>query len=176
MASWLNLLPFSTTYHSYSIIKQWFTKHQDVQQLIYMNLFKNSEYSNWIHSRDDGAEQQIRQKAYREQISLWDLTNGIQQASDKEGIPQSPHNSKHEDCAEIFHEGSDGQEVASVQDDGGQQAEKEPFGVQHWGDFFSSHFNKTPNQQANDNQQAALWNNTRQARNQMETWKKYNKR
>lgn len=137
-----------------------------------MNLFKNSKYSNWIHSWDDGAEQQTRQKAYIKQVGLWDQTNGIQQASHKEGVPQSPHDSKHEDGAEIFHKGSDGQEVASIQDDGGQQAEKEQFGVQHWGDFFSSQFDKTPNQKANGNQQAALWNNTRQARNQMETWKR----
>lgn len=70
-------------------------------------------------------------------VGWLDLTHSIEQAPDKEGIPQCPHNSKHEDCAQVLHERTDGQEVASIQDDGRQQAKKEQFGVQHWGDLFS---------------------------------------
>lgn len=69
---------------------------------------------------------------------VWlDLTHSIQQAPDEEGIPQGPHNSKHQDRAQVLHEGADGQEVASIQDDGRQQAEEKQSGVQHWGDLFS---------------------------------------
>lgn len=107
-----------STYHSHSIIEQRFTKHQDVQQLIYMNLFKNSEHSDWIHGGDDGAKEQTRQEPYGVEPSLWDLTNSKQQASDEEGVPKSPHNSKHQDRAKIFHERADWEEVASIQDDG----------------------------------------------------------
>lgn len=103
-------------------------------------------------------------------IGRLDLTHGVEQAADEEGIPQSPNHSEHQDGAQVLHEGADGQEVASVQDDGGQQAEEEQPGVQHWGDLLSSDFDEPPHQQAHHYQQATFWHNVGQTWNQVETW------
>lgn len=103
-------------------------------------------------------------------IGRLDLTHGVEEAADEEGIPQSPNHSEHQDGAQVLHERADGQEVASVQDDGGQQAEEEQPGVQHWGDLLSSDFDEPPHQQAHHYQQATFWHNVGQTWNQVETW------
>lgn len=152
------------SHHSDSIVKQWFTKHQDVQEFIYVDLLKDSQDSNRIHGRYDGAEQQARQQLQLVEVGwiVWlDLTHSVQQAPDEEGIPQGPHNSKYQDRAQVLHERTNGQEVASIQDDRRQQAEEEKLGIQHRGDFFSSQFDEPPHHQAHHYQQAALWHNAR---------------
>lgn len=111
-----------------------------MQLFIDVDLLKHREHSNRIHSRDDGAKQQARQELYvveAGRVGRLDLTHAVQQRPDEEGIPQSPHNSKHQDRAHVIHEGADGQEVASIQDDGGQQAEEKQFRVHHRWDILS---------------------------------------
>ncbi len=161
------------SHHSDSIVEQWFTKHQDVQQFIDVDLLKDREHSDRIHSWDDGAKQQARKKFQSVkdgQIGWLDLTHSVQQAPDEEGVPQGPHNSEHQDRAQVLHEGTNGQEVASIQDNRRQEAEEEQSGVQHWGYIFSSQFDEPPDQQAHRNQQAALWHDAGQPRNQVEPW------
>ena len=159
-------------HHSDSIVQQGLAEHQDVQQLVDVDLLKHSEHSHGIHGRDDGGEQQARQQLYGEEARVigLDLTHGVQEAPDEEGVPQGPHHGEHQDRAQVLHERADGQEVAGIQDDGRKQAEEEGTGVQHRGDLLSSHLDEPPHQQAHHNQQAAFWHNAGQTRNQVEPW------
>lgn len=105
-----------------------------------------------------------------------DLAHSVEQAADKKSIPQGAHDSKHEDCPQVLHKRTDGQEIASVQDDWRQQAEEEQPGVQHWGNCLSRQFDEPPHQQANHNQKTALWHDAGQLRNQVEPWESREKR
>lgn len=169
---WFTDGPYNT-HHSDSIIQQWFSKYQDVQQLVDVDLLKDSQHSNRVYSRNDGAKQQAREQFQLVEfgwIVRLDLAHSVEQTAYKKSIPQGAHNSKHEDCPQVLHERTDGQEVASIQDDWRQQAEEEQPGVQHWGNRFSRQFDEPPHQQANHNQKTALWHNTGQLRNQVEPW------
>ena len=50
---------------------------------------------------------------------------------------------KHQDGAHILCEGPDRQKVASIKDDGREEAQKEELGVQYWG-LFSNHLDEPP--------------------------------
>lgn len=56
-------LTLQVTYHSHTIIQQWFTKHNDVKHLIHMDFLKHREDRNWIHSRNEAAEDEAVQDA-----------------------------------------------------------------------------------------------------------------
>lgn len=144
-----------------------------MQEFVYVNLFKHSQHGNRVHSRYDGAEQQTGQELQLAKFHL-ESTHSIQQAADKEGVPQSTHNSKHQDRAQVFHEGTNGQKIARVQDDGRQQAEKEQIGVHDRGHIFSSQSNEPTNQQTHDDKKAALWHDVGETGNQMKPWEQEN--
>lgn len=160
-------------YHSDGIIQQWFSKYQDMQQLVDVDLLKDSQHSNRVYSWNDGAKQQTWEQFQLVEfgeISRLNLAHSVEQTAYKKSIPQGAHNSKHKDRPQVFHERTDGQEIASIQDDWRQQALEEQPGVQHWGNRFYRQSDEPPHQQANHNQKTALWHNAGQLRNQVEPW------
>lgn len=56
-------LTVQVTNHSHTIIQQWFTKHNDVKHLIHMDFLKHREDRDWIHSRNEAAEDEAVQDA-----------------------------------------------------------------------------------------------------------------
>lgn len=146
-----------------------------MQELVDVDLLKDSQHGNRVYGWNDGAKQQAREQFQLVEVG-WivrlDLAHSVEQAAYKKSIPQGAHNSKHQDRPQVLHERTDWQEIASIQDDWRQQAEEEQPGVQHWGNRLSRQFDEAPHQQANHNQKTALWHNAGQLRNQVEPWAK----
>lgn len=119
------------THHSDSIVEERLSKHQDVQQLVDVDLLKHSQDSDGVHGRDDGAKQQAGQKIHTAQVGSFNLTHYVHHPADEEDVPQGAHHCEHQDGAQVLSEGPDGQEVAGIEDDWGQQVEEEKLGVEH---------------------------------------------
>lgn len=100
-----------------------------MQQLVDVDLLKYGQDGHGIHRWDDGAEQQAGQQVHVAHPGCLNLTDRKHHPTNKEGVPQRAHHRKHQDGAHVLCEGSDGQEVAGVQDDGRQQVEEEEFCV-----------------------------------------------
>ena len=156
-------LHFSTfslhlTHHSDGVVEQRLPEHEDVEQLVDVDLLEHSEDGYGVDGRDDGAEQQTGQQVNVLQVGHFDLTHAVHHPADKEGVPQSPHHREHEDGPQVLCEGPDGQEVAGIEDDGRQQVEEEELRVEDGG-ILSDGFDDAADQQTDEDQQAALWDN-----------------
>lgn len=118
------------THHSDCIIEKRLPEHEDVQQLVDVDLLKHGQDRHGVHGWDDGAKQEAGQQVHVAQLSSLDLTHAVHHPADEEGVPQCTHHRKHKDGSQVLSEGSDGQEVASIEDDGRQQVEEEELGVE----------------------------------------------
>lgn len=143
------------TYHSDGVVEQRLPEHEDVEQLVDVDLLEHSEDSHGVDGRDDGAEQQTGQQVDFPQVGSFNLTHGVHHPADEEGVPQSPHHREHEDGAQVLCEGPDGQEVAGIEDDGRQQVEEEELRVEDGG-FLANGFDDAADQQTDEDQQTAF--------------------
>lgn len=143
------------THHSDGVVEQRLPEHEDVEQLIDVDLLEHSEDSHRVDGRDDGAEQQTGQQVDFPQVGSFNLTHGVHHSADEEGVPQSPHHCEHEDGAQVLREGPDGQEVAGIEDDGRQQVEEEELRVEDGG-FLANGFDDAADQQTDEDQQTAF--------------------
>ncbi|TNN43239.1 hypothetical protein EYF80_046565 [Liparis tanakae] len=130
-------------------------EHQDVEQLVDVDLLEHGQHGHGVHGRHDGAEQQAGQQVHAGQLGAFDLAHAVDHAADEEGVPQRAHHGEHQDGAHVLREGPDGQEVAGVEDDGGQQVEEEELRVEH-GRLLPDGADDAAHQQPDADQQAAL--------------------
>lgn len=141
-----------------------------MQQLVDVNLLEHSQDGHGVHGWDDGAEQQAGQQVHAAQVGAVNLTHAVHHPADEEGIPQSPHHCKHQDGAQVLRKGPDGQEVASVQDDGRQQVEEEELEVEDRGFIFDGS-DDAPHEQTDDNQQTTFWDDVGNPGNDVKTYR-----
>lgn len=156
------------THHGDGVIEQRLSEHEDVQQLVDVDLLEDGQDGDGVHGWDDGSEQQAGQQVYAAQLSSLDLAHGVHHPADEEGVPQRAHHCEHQDGAQVLHEGTDGKEVAGIDDDGRQQVEEEERRVEDRG-FASNCLEGAAYQQADDNQQTTLWNDVRKSGNNVKT-------
>ena len=139
-----------------------------MQQLVDVDLLEHGHHGHGVHGRDDGAEQQAGQQVHAAQLRSLQLTHGVHHPAHKEGVPQRAHHREHQDGAQVLREGPDGQEVAGIEDDGRQQVEEEELRVEDGG-FLPDGFDEAADQQADHDQQAALWDHARHSGDNMKT-------
>lgn len=138
----------NVAHHSDGIIEERLPEHEDVQQLINVDLLEHGQDGHGVHGRDDGAKQQAGQQVHVSQLGCINLTDSVHHPTDEKDVPQCPHHCKHQDGANVLGEGAHGQEVARIQDDRRQQVQEEQIGVKDGG-LFSSRFDDATHQQSN---------------------------
>lgn len=144
-------------HHSDSVIEERLSKHQDVQQLVDVDLLEHSQNGDRVHGGDDGAEQETGDQVHAGQLSSLDLTHTVHGPPDEEDVPQRPHHREHQYGAEVLRERANGEEVAGIEDDGRQQVEEEELRIED-GRLLADGLDDAADQQADENQQTALWN------------------
>lgn len=160
----------TSTHHSDGVVEERLPEHEDVQQLVDVDLLEHGQDGDGVHGRDDGAEQQAGQQVHVGELGSFNLTNAVHHPADEEGVPQSPHHREHQNGAHVLREGPDWQEVAGIEDDGRQQVEEEELRVED-GSFLSDGFDDAADQQTNEDQQTTLWDNGRHCGDDVKAWR-----
>lgn len=109
------LIIYQVTYHSYSIIQQRFSKHQDVELLIDMDIFKHSQHCHRIHSWNEAAKEQILQQGDISQTKCTDLANSKKWNPNANGIPERAHHGIPEYSTKVLKEKTSWHEISSVE-------------------------------------------------------------
>lgn len=160
----------NVSHHGDGVVEERLPEHEDVQQLVNVDLLKHGQDGHRVHGRDDGAEEQAGQQVHAAQPGHLQLAHAVHHAAHEKGVPQGPNHCEHQDGAQVLREGADGQEVAGVQDDGRQQVEEEEPGLQDGGLFVHSP-DGAAHQETHNDEQATLRHDVRHPGNDVKGWR-----
>lgn len=134
-----------------------------------MDFLKHREDRNWIHSRNEAAEDEAVQDADSPPEPAQER-DAIQAGSDEASTDTGVDKGQQQDRAQVIKECPHGHEVARIEDDGRKKVDEEDVCIQ---DILVRVCNvgeveKSPHNEAHDNEETTLWNYCRELGIQME--------
>lgn len=134
-----------------------------------MDFLKHREDRNWIHSRNEAAEDEAVQDADGPPEPAQER-DAIQAGSDEASTDTGVDKGQQQDRAQVIKERPHGHEVARIEDDGRKKVDEEDICIQ---DILVRVCNvgeveKSPHNKAHDNEETTLWNYCRELGIQME--------
>ncbi len=79
---WNSSLKENFTYNSDSVVKKWFSEHDDVQDLVDVNLFKDGNDGDGVDGGDEWGEKEGLQNLWRIFAENSSQTTGVQWTTD----------------------------------------------------------------------------------------------
>ena len=144
------------TYHSDGIVEERFTKDDNVEDFVDLNLFENGENGDGVDGGDEGREEKGLQDVGRVRTEQTGDPANVEAGSDGQHVPDGADDGHEEDGAQVIEEETVGHEVTGVQNDGRQHEEKEEVRGQGGGSLARGQVQQESDQDADDDQETGL--------------------